>query len=193
MQDDAMKDRDDLDILLDAALATYADPGTPPGLTSRIIASARSIDSRRRPVKWLPWAVPALAALLLVVTFFARHALTHRTALPPVVQFSPRPSVHALTTSDPAVAIQQTAVRSNSRRTVKATYAAIPQQPLPRLEVFPTPASLSPQEQALAVLANRNLDNITQTVAKSQTQPVEPLRIATIQIPPLVPSDNGGN
>ena len=81
MRDDAMKDRDDLDILLDAALATYADPGLLPGLTSRIVASAHGIDSRRRPVRWLPWAVLALAALVLIVAFFTPHNLTHRTAL----------------------------------------------------------------------------------------------------------------
>jgi hypothetical protein len=191
MRDDAMKDRDDLDILLDTALATYVDPWTPLGLTSRIIASARSIDSRRRPVKWLPWAVPALAALLLTVAFFARHVLTHRTALPPVAQLSPRPSVHV---PDPAVAIQQqTAVRSNSLRTTKITHAAIPPRPLPRLEVFPTPTPLTSEEQALVALANRNPGDITQSFARNQTQPVEPLRIAAIQIPPLSPPDNGGN
>ncbi|MGA7313011.1 MAG: hypothetical protein WBX22_03490 [Silvibacterium sp.] len=190
MRDDAMKDRDDLDILLDAALATYADPGPPPGLTSRIIASAHGIDSRRRPVTWLPWAVPTLAALV-IVAFFARHTLTHRTALPPVAQLSPRPSVHVLTKPDPAIAIQQTAVRSNSPRTVKTMYVANPQQPLPRLEVFPTPTHLTSEEQALVGLANRNLGDITQSFARNQTQPVEPLRIAAIQIPPLNPPDNG--
>jgi hypothetical protein len=188
-----MKDRDDLDILLDAALATYADPGPPPGLTSRIIASAHGIDSRRRPVRWLPWAVPALAALVLIVAFFARYTLTHRTALPPVAQLSPRPSEHVLTTSDPAIAIQQTVVRSNSPRTVKTMYVANPQQPLPRLEVFPTPTPLTSEEQALVALANRNLGDITQSFARNQTQPVQPLGIAAIQIPPLNPPDNGGN
>ncbi|HTA85962.1 MAG TPA: hypothetical protein VK729_06800 [Silvibacterium sp.] len=193
MRDDAMKDRDDLDILLDAALATYADPGLSPGLTSRIVASAHGIDSRRRPVRWLPWAVLALAALVLIVAFFTLHNLTHRTALPPVAQLSPRPSVHVLTTPDPAISIQPTVVRSNSPRTVKTLYVANPQQPLPRLEVFPTPTPLTSEEQALVALANRNLGDNTQPFARNQTQPVEPLRIAVIQIPPLNPPDNGGN
>jgi hypothetical protein len=193
MRDDAMKDRDDLGILLDAALATYADPGLPPGLTSRIVASAYGIDSRRRPVRWLPWAVLALAALVLIVAFFTLHNLTHRIALPPVAQLSLRPSVHVLTTPDPAIAIQQTVGRSNSPRTVKTLYVANPEQPLARLEVFPTPTPLTSEEQALVALANRNLGDITQSFARNQTQPVEPLRIAVIQIPPLNPPDNGGN
>ena len=76
---------------------------------------------------------------------------------------------------------------------MKTLYVANPQQPLPRLEVFPMPTPLTSEEQALVALANRNLGDNTQPFARNQTQPVEPLRIAVIQIPPLNPPDNGGN
>ena len=63
MRDKAMQDRNELDILLDAALATYANPEPSPGLTPRILAATRAID-RHPPVRWMALAVPALAAAL---------------------------------------------------------------------------------------------------------------------------------
>jgi hypothetical protein len=65
------------------------------------------------------------------------------------------------------------------------------------LEVFPTPAPLSPEEQALADLVNRDPRIVTRQIAQSaitpQPQPVERIHIAAIHIPPLNPPDNGGN
>jgi hypothetical protein len=208
MQDDALKGRDDLDILLDAALVTYAEPEPCPALEAHILASTSrarrmSIRSfraslRLRGENWQPWTIPAFAALLLIVIFSVRHALTHRAALPPAAGLSHMPDtldhVPAIGTPVPTVATQQAAARSNSPQTAKAIRVAVPkQQPLPRLEVFPTPTPLTREEQALVALANRNPGDITQSLARSHTQPVEPLHIAAIQIPPLNPPDKSGN
>jgi len=70
-------------------------------------------------------------------------------------------------------------------------------EPLPKQEVFPTPTPLTKEEQALVALVNRNPGNITQSIAETQKQPVEPLTIAAIRIPLLdsstnSPSDKGG-
>ena len=197
MRDDAMKDRDDLDILLDAALATYANPGMPPGLASRILVSARRIDGRRSSVRWLPWAAPVLAALLLAVIFSVHHADTHRMVSNPTAQLSLRPAPRTPATPNPAVETQQTAARSNPPRTVSAMLPTAQQPPLPRQEVFPTPTPLSPEEQALVALVNRDPEKVARRVAQpgdaNQPQPIEPLRIAAIHIPPLTPPDNGDN
>lgn len=66
-----MRDKDKLDVLLDSALATYADPAS--RIEQRVLASlqaARGAAERRswlaRTGSWLPWAiaVPAAATLL---------------------------------------------------------------------------------------------------------------------------------
>ena len=72
-----MRDKDDLDLLLDSALATYADPGTEAGLEHRVLAAlsaTRDSDGRKGSAekprrRWLPWAVaiPAAACMILVL------------------------------------------------------------------------------------------------------------------------------
>jgi hypothetical protein len=69
-----MPEKDELDLLLDSALATYADPGPDSGLEQRVLAgleaarksgeSPRAFAGTRR---WLPWAIalPLAASLLL--------------------------------------------------------------------------------------------------------------------------------
>ncbi len=67
-----MPDKDELDVLLDSALASYADPGTEVGLERRVLAAleaTRCGGERRFFAKtrtWLPWAVgvPVAASLL---------------------------------------------------------------------------------------------------------------------------------
>ena len=67
MPDNPMQKGDELDILLDAALATYIDSEPSPGLTRRILAVTKDLDCRAS-VRWLHWAVPTLAALLLGIS-----------------------------------------------------------------------------------------------------------------------------
>jgi hypothetical protein len=67
---------DDLDLLLDSALSTYADPGPDFGLEGRVLtalSAARDSDGRKiaaaKPRRqWLPWAIasPVAAGLILV-------------------------------------------------------------------------------------------------------------------------------
>ena len=67
---DPMREKDDLDVLLDSALASYADPGPVSGLEKRVLAAledARSSPQRAVRNRWLPWAVavPIAASVLL--------------------------------------------------------------------------------------------------------------------------------
>jgi hypothetical protein len=188
----------ELDLLLDAALATYIDSEPSPSLTPRILAATRDLD-RRRSVRWLPWAVPALAALLLAVFLALRIQAPHIQAPHTTSPVAARP--HPLTSrQSPAVASVEAPPlrlhRSLQPPTIRAD--AIKNPPLPRLEVFPTPTPLSPGEQALVVLVNRNSRDsrsLAQQITRPdpQGQPIEPLRIAAIHIPPLNPPDNDNN
>ncbi len=63
-----MREKDELDSLLDAALVTYADPGPDSGLEQRILARisaenfAASAPAPRR--RWLPWGIALAGACL---------------------------------------------------------------------------------------------------------------------------------
>jgi hypothetical protein len=65
--------------------------------------------------------------------------------------------------------------------------------PLPKLDVFPTPQPLTPQEQALAVFAIHGPEPERKALAKAQQQIDAPLSIAAIHIPPVQSPDKGTN
>jgi hypothetical protein len=193
-----MPDREDLDLQLDAALATYADPEAPPHLAEQILAAiaparpaaqTRPVAPRRR---WTTWAIaiPAFAALLLAVFLPLRRSHEHHLLSPmAAAPHIPGP----ISQSQP----NQVAASRPPRTAARARRAQI-QPPgveasLPKQEIFPTPTPLTPQEQALAALATRNPGDISQSVAKAEQQPIEPLEIAAIRIKPLNPPDKGEN
>jgi hypothetical protein len=201
MRDDPMKERDELDSQLDAALATYVDAETNPGLTGRIISvtsgaqngrAETSHPQRRRPLAdWIPLTAAAIAAVLLIAIL-----LLHRASLParsaPVIARVSSPTPNAVLPVKPSRPAESGALRA-IRHEVR--HPAPP--PLPRREVFPTPIPLTAQEQAF--LGNRRLGDVpaqeisAQTVQSVPHGPVEPIHIAAIHIPPLNPPDNGNN
>ena len=204
MRDDSTQNRDELDILLDAALATYVDSEPSPSLTPRILAAASDLD-RRTSVGWLSWAIPALAAALLMTIFLAHRPAVRREASQPTEDLSaphvPASPERTPNTSAKSIAAAEATPHLGSAplRAARSVPTTVPvQPPLPRQDVFPTPIPLSREEQAVVALVNRDSADskelarqITQPV--SQGQPIEPLRIAAIHIPPLNPPDNGDN
>jgi len=64
---------------------------------------------------------------------------------------------------------------------------------LPKLDVFPTPQPLTPEEQAVAISAFQIPAAEFQAVVVGQQQEDAPVSIAAINIQPLEPPDNGGN
>ena len=198
MRDDSTQDRDELDILLDAALATYVDSEPSPSLTPRILAAARDVD--RRPSRsWLFWAIPALAAALLMTIFLAHRPAARRETSQPTADLS-APRVPASAERTPNTRARSIAAAATphlgstpprAARSVRTTASIEP--PLPRQDVFPTPTPPSPEERALAVIVNRNPEEVAQAGETSQPKLIEPLRIAAIHIPPLNPPANGDN
>jgi hypothetical protein len=71
---DPVRDKDDLDLLLDSALATYADPGPDSGLEDRVLAALAAAHAETtariqpRRWRWLPWviAIPVAACVILL-------------------------------------------------------------------------------------------------------------------------------
>jgi hypothetical protein len=201
------EERDDLDLQLDAALATYAAPEANPHLAAQILAAiapdrtaaqARPTVPRRR---WQPWAIaipsiaiPALAAMLLAVFLPLRrshqhHPLSPTAATPHITSSMVLTPPHPVAASHPPQTPAQTPTKTRRAQIQPSPVEAS----LPKQEVFPTPTPLTPQEQALAALTNRNPGDISQSVARAEQQPVEPIRIAAISIQPLNPPGKGEN
>ena len=192
MRDDAME-RDELDLLLDqqidGALATYIDAEAKPGLAHSILAATSRREPRGRPaLRWLAVAVPALAAVLLVAILVA-HRANSPSQTAHVVAQAPSATPRTVLPAKPGRLSPLVA------RAVKVRDAHVAPS-LPRREVFPTPVPLTAEEQALLAGRKPNSQQVSTQLAQSATrseQPVEPIHIADIHIPPLNPPDNGGN
>ena len=193
-----MREKDDLDLLIDSALATYADPGPESGLEDRVLvtlAAVRTETPRERVrwrSRWLPWAValPIAAGLLFL-------------------WLSPRRD-KPLPASEPqearSAALRAIAPRANSssgvrpevphRHAVHVAQPTTPVQtaqaaPLPKLDVFPTPQPLTAEERALVLVVTQTPLPAREALVEAQSLDDSPVRIAEIQIPPLEPPDQG--
>jgi hypothetical protein len=177
------KERDEL---ITSALRSYAEPEEIPEARialARVVERAQEMDSRRSRI-WV-WLVPVSAcavALLLVGLIWMMRA--------------PRTSQIAMTPPAPAVVsgnvVANTPVkepRSAPHRPVMRVAAAQP-EPLPKLEVFPSPSPLHPEEQALAIFARPSQAAVTQQVLAAQKHIDDPIDIADIKIGPLDIGDN---
>ncbi len=175
-----MPDRDSLDRLLDAALSNYAEPA--PGLDRRVLARISAADAPRRRFVWLWPAAIAAAALLLVVEPW-RSSLPPHTA--PRATIAPPPARAAV---EPPPAPRLAPPRLQHTAAPRAIAAPAP---LPRLDIFPAPTPLSPQEQALARLIAQSSAKERNTLIAAQQEADAPIRISAISIPPLQPPDEG--
>ena len=93
-----MREKDPLDLLIDSALSTYADPGPDSGLEDRVLTAVavRNETSRVRArwsPRWLPWAiaVPIAAVLILLWLSIARNKPLPDSAPQQAHQSQPRP------------------------------------------------------------------------------------------------------
>jgi len=196
-----MREIDPIDRELDAALATYADPGDDSALAQRVlahVAEARTADARTsgQPAhqsirRWLPWAIALPAAACLLFPFLSAPnppRPSPRTAEPshPAQQPSTL-AAHARPQLTPRPqSTQRPTPGAQAPQAQPATLAANA-APLPKLDVFPTPRPPTPEEQSLAVVAAQTPTPELQALVEAQTQPGQPLTIATAHIPPLEP------
>ena len=198
-----MPDQDELDLLLDSALSTYADPGPDSGLEHRVLAAidvARHSGERPRVFaktrRWLPWAiaVPVAAGLLLLWLSIPKsvHAPTSTQ------QFAERhqPPENISSTAHPSQPLRK-AVHP-SHHSAQAMHPSAPAQvaramPLPKLDVFPTPAPLSAEERVLVTVADTGPPSEREALIESQEPPDAPLSIAALNIPPLAAPGGGKN
>lgn len=216
-----MREKDEIDLLLDSALSTYADPGVHSGLEDRVlaaVAAARNAGERRRFLavrsRWLPWAIafPVVASLVLwVVVEKMKDAPPIQTeqargqsigAPAPADRLTSSSERHPSGAEAPFKAIRHAArLKPCPFKTLSAGLESCPteatdvanQAPLPKLDVFPTPEPLTPQEQALAVIVAQTPAPELQALVAAQKQDEAPFPIAATHIPPLEPPDPGTN
>jgi len=135
---------DELDRLLDAALAKYAAVEPRPGLEERVLANLNA----ERPQLGRFWWRWGLAGALAVVLIMAA-ALAWKSYVPskPII------ANHSAETAPlPPTQAPQVAHNNAKRQTTRAVHKVAHLEPVagPKLDVFPSPQPLSEEELALA-------------------------------------------
>lgn len=181
-----MPERDELDMLIDSALSTYAEPR--PGLDQRTLARI-SGEVRRSAQRRILLAItaPLAVSLLLFVCFImiAAHSRPGPVAYAP---FVPSPT-HAVTApaAHPLAHPIDPAHRQFPKPPAIRVQARIIQRP--KLDLFPTPQPLSAGEQALIHFVAQAPEADRKALIEAQQRLDEPLNISAIRIPSLQPPD----
>lgn len=179
--------RDGIDRRIDGALRSYAEPSEAPEariFLARMMERARVEDSGRRG-GWI-WGAAVAAGLALMVAAGMvwmmpgpRRAETARTPQAPDAIRSER-GVEA----EAPVSSRGRHVSGN-----RVTRVAAP-EPLPKLQVFPTPRPLTQEEQMLAAFAQNASPAARHEVIEAQQHAGDPIVIAELKIAPLESGDN---
>jgi hypothetical protein len=166
-----MEDRDELDRVIDGALARYSGAEPLAGLEERVLNRVRVVETGRR---WrLAWAFALVAAVVVV-------AVVMRTPRQPVLKSNGLARVIAPAPVRPAPAVEKE--RVVAKRPVRAK--ARRQRVLPKQEQFPAPAPMTAEERALVAFVGQHPAEARQVFAELQKSD-EPIEIQPIQIPPL--------
>ena len=166
-------EKDKLDRLLDVALAKYSAVEPRAGLEGRILAnlSSQQVAAPRR--LWWQWTVAVGLAGVVIVAVTVAVTLVWRARAPglPVIANGPAivkpspvdsPPQTARRTAGAIEPVKRAAIRrSQAHRTALLVAAA------PKLEQFPSPQPLSPEEIALARYV-RNFPSDAKLVAQAQ-------------------------
>jgi hypothetical protein len=208
-----MPEKDEVDRLLDSALSTYGDPGEDSGLERRVLAALSAGRERRagrglygKARGWLAWAIaaPLAASLLLWMGVQrARHVAPVETQQASGREQPQGPSGKAdaagqgsaVGKHSPGAEARAGLGRRAGRARPCGSRAAgacgggesgiAKNAALPKLDVFPTPQPLTPQESALAVVAKQAPIPLRKALIEAQMQEDAPVRIAAIHIPPI--------
>jgi hypothetical protein len=193
-----MHDKDELDRMIDAALASYGEAGDEVSeRVLRVVERRIAQEHAPRRRRWLPWAA-ALAAAACVLAFFVARPSPRPAQLPgssarQMQQQTPGSTVAEV--KPPAIGKSAKPVERNSAKqgvkfqpgseTAKA-------EALPKLDVFPTPQPLSEDEEALSFFIQRASTAEVKQLLEAQARFEAPLTIDELEIPPLEPLDKGG-
>lgn len=179
-------ERDELDRILNQALSAY--PEEPMlGIQSRILRRVRneSLPTQRTAVTTSSWAralgVGFTVAVVAAGVFWSRNSFVEKPAKPnQTIAERPSNRVDGAVDATPPAGVSrvhrdiESTVRVRSRRSA-----------LPKLDVFPTPRSLTPQELALVKMARAVPPKATARPEKTGAAQLEPIQIEALEIKPL--------
>ena len=181
---------DSLDARIDDALRTYAVPEPIPEarvVTARLLVREREVEARRKRTLWA-WAVPAAACLVALA--IGAEGLLRPVRSPETARALAAPRVTASAPVVQAAPVSMRVAQRRPARMVPAHRVLAEEQPLPKLEVFPTPTPLSPQERALEQFARTASPQVKRALFEDQEHPQGPAALAELKIRPL---DEGVN
>lgn len=164
--------QDELDRMLDATLPKYAAVEPRAGLEARVLAHLRAEPLRPPRHAWLQWGLVGAVAVIAVVAVLAwrpsrvPHPLIANhppgTILRPATQEA-KGAPHA---TDEVAAAKHASIRTSIARRVPASTAV---GTYPKLDQFPSPQPLTPEEIALAEYA-KNFPKEARLVAQAQEE-----------------------
>jgi hypothetical protein len=194
-----MRGDERFDELIDGALRSYSEPGEVPEtrvVVARVLDRARDEETARRRVWIWGWAVAAACLVVLLVvlgsTWRVRGPKTPEIAWTPqgpglvkVVPQRLKPDVNlGRNGTAEAVPLQSKfVVQEVLKRAANEETAA--ERELPKLDVFPTPRPLTPQEEALVAFAQQGSPEVKKQVVEAQAHIGDPIAIAELEITPL--------
>ena len=193
-----MPERDDLDRLIDAELARYAEPRM--GIEQRIMARVKAESSHRPSFfrGWQQWSITGTVTvaimLAIVIPLSTRRepdvnkavvtSSDHAQSNAPVT----RSEVH-IQAPHPNQTPKSVHVPTREPKSLEAAQLS----PRPKLEIFPAPQPLSAEEQTFAELATRLPRAERERLLADQKSQDAPLEISAIKISPITMPALGKN
>jgi hypothetical protein len=176
--------RDELDDVIDGALAGYSSAEPLDGLEDRVLRRVRATGATRRSPWFYRVAIPALAAVLFAcialrtewksqsrtTSATQRAAVSEPSSLASAPQPSPAPATRVVEPK-PGIGTGQKPIA--------------PARPLPKEEFFPARMPITDEERALVAWVRRAPAEAAQAFADLEKRSAEPISIQPIQIPPL--------
>ena len=166
-------DREEIDRILDSALASYSAESGSFGLEDRVLSRVRYAATRPLAAWW--WQSPVLAAFLLCLILsgvflkVAFKPIPHRPPGVPIAQTSQAPARVPVFV---AAAEQTKTTRRVKRR-------------LPKLNTFPSPKPLSDEERAVLELAKFPPEEVSKLVTNKASTDLQLIHIEPLKIEPL--------
>lgn len=150
----ANRNQDDLDRVLDAALAKYAaEPRA--GLEERVLANLRAEAARGTVRAWWQWSVlAALAAVAVIAVALSWRTGSHPTT--PVAVTRPTTQSRQVAGSGEQSGVRLPAERGTRKTPKHHAEAVVMVAAPPKLDQFPSPQPLSEQEKLLRAFVAEN-------------------------------------
>ena len=177
---------DELDLLVDAALAKYTAVEPRAGLEQRILANLRIKTEKTADRRWWHWSLWATAVITAVVILAVAWG-PHRQSRPTVVDL---PSANH-PSAEPSASVSNWSKRSSSheerpvdhvvrlappKQSVRRNYEAQVPTPTPKLDQFPSPQPLTEEEKMLAEYVGQHHEQAV-LIARARKERLEQYRL----------------